>query len=188
MLQLPPPPQAPEKPKAEKPRPQAPTPGSFALELPGMAPPGAKPRSKGKRDEPAWKAGTRALRKQRQKGEKGKGRLKGHLVPLQSRIGAKETAGFREKTQVIWDKPHRDAATVVNHAPEDRNLPYGDMQATAWLAGLISPGLTGVMEDISLSGSRGVVLALVAITTLWLLLRKRWQDQCSCSWPMEPAR
>ena len=73
LLQLPPPPQAPEKPKPEKPRPQAPTPGSFALDLPGMAPPVAKPRSKGKKTEPAWKAGTRALRKQRGKGEKGKG-------------------------------------------------------------------------------------------------------------------
>ena len=55
-------------------------------------------------------------------------------------------------------------------------MPYGDMQATAWLAGLISPGLTGVMQDISRLGSRGVVLALVAITALGLLLRKRWQD------------
>jgi len=76
LLQLPPPPQAQEKPKMEKPRPQAPTPGSFFLDLPGMLPPAAKPRSKGKRDEPAWKAGTRALRKKwkkRDKGEKGNG-------------------------------------------------------------------------------------------------------------------
>ena len=73
-LQLPPPPQAPEKPKAEKPRPTAPTPGSFTLDLPGMLPPATKPRSKGKKSEPDWKAGTRALRKQREKGEKGKGR------------------------------------------------------------------------------------------------------------------
>jgi len=50
------------------------------------------------------------------------------------------------------------------------------MQATAWLTGLIGPGLTGVMQDISLLGSRGVMIALVAITALWLLLRKRWQD------------
>jgi putative RNA 2'-phosphotransferase len=74
VLQLPPPPQAPEKPKPEKPRPQAPTPGSFILDLPGMLQPVAKPRSKGKKTEPDWKAGTRALRKQRGKGEKGKGR------------------------------------------------------------------------------------------------------------------
>ena len=72
-LQLPPPPQSTEKPKPEKPRPQAPTPGSFTLDLAGMPPPGTKPRSKGKKGEPAWKAGTRALRKQRQKGEKEKG-------------------------------------------------------------------------------------------------------------------
>jgi putative RNA 2'-phosphotransferase len=72
-LQLPPPPQAPEKPKPSTPRPQAPTPGSFTLDLPGMQQPAAKPRSKGKKDEPDWKAGTRALRKQREKGGKGKG-------------------------------------------------------------------------------------------------------------------
>jgi len=50
------------------------------------------------------------------------------------------------------------------------------MQATAWLTGLISPGLTGVMQDISLLGSRGIVLAAVAVIALGLLLRKRWQD------------
>jgi undecaprenyl-diphosphatase len=55
-------------------------------------------------------------------------------------------------------------------------LPYGDVQATAWLAGLISPGLTGVMQDISRLGSRDVMLVLVAGTALGLLLRKRWQD------------
>jgi len=73
-LQLPPPPQSMEKPKPSIPRPQAPTPGSFTLDLAGVVQPGTKPRSKGKKDEPAWKAGTRALRKQREKGEKGKGR------------------------------------------------------------------------------------------------------------------
>jgi undecaprenyl-diphosphatase len=55
-------------------------------------------------------------------------------------------------------------------------LPYGDLQATAWLAGLINPGLTGAMQDISRLGSRGVVLALVAITVVGLILKKRWQD------------
>ena len=55
-------------------------------------------------------------------------------------------------------------------------MPYSDMQATAWLAGLLSPGLNGAMQDISRLGSSGVVLALVAITALGLLLRKRWQD------------
>jgi len=82
LLQLPPPPQVPEKPKAEKPRPGVPTPGSFFPDLPGMLQPPAKHRGKGKRDEPNWKSGARALRKERgkggnalaRKGEKGKGR------------------------------------------------------------------------------------------------------------------
>jgi len=70
LLQLPPPPPAPEKPKVEKPRPAAPTPGSFFPDLPGMFQPAPQDRRRGKKDEPAWKAGTRALRKQRAKGEK----------------------------------------------------------------------------------------------------------------------
>jgi putative RNA 2'-phosphotransferase len=82
LLQVPPPPPEQEKPKPEKPRPQAPTPGSFTLDLPGMFQPPAKPRAKGKKSEPAWKAGTRAFRKSGgkgskdlgEKGEKGKGR------------------------------------------------------------------------------------------------------------------
>jgi putative RNA 2'-phosphotransferase len=74
LLQLPPPPAAPEKPKPEKPRPPAPTPGTFILDLPGMFQPATKWGGRGKKDEPAWKAGTRALRKQREKGEKKKGR------------------------------------------------------------------------------------------------------------------
>jgi putative RNA 2'-phosphotransferase len=72
LLQLPPPPQTPEKPKEEKPRAAAPTPGSFFPDLPGMLPPPARLRGKGKRDEPDWKAGARALRKERKKGEKAK--------------------------------------------------------------------------------------------------------------------
>ena len=67
LLQLPPPPQAPEKPKPEKIQP--PTPGTFALDLPGMFPPAPKPKRTGKKAEPAWKAGTRALRKKRRRGE-----------------------------------------------------------------------------------------------------------------------
>ena len=80
LLQLPPPPPAPEKPKVEKARPQAPTPGSFFPDLPGMLQPPAKYQGKRKKDEPEWKSGTRALRRQRnkkdlgEKGEKGKGR------------------------------------------------------------------------------------------------------------------
>jgi putative RNA 2'-phosphotransferase len=64
-LQLPPPPQAPEKPRPERPRSTAPTPGSFTLDLPGMAPPGVKPRAKGKKSEPAWKAGMRGSNRRR---------------------------------------------------------------------------------------------------------------------------
>jgi len=71
-LQLPPPP--PDKPKPEKARPPVPTPGAFILDLPAMFQPVAEGRGKGRKREPAWKAGTRALRKQREKGEKGKGR------------------------------------------------------------------------------------------------------------------
>jgi putative RNA 2'-phosphotransferase len=74
LLQLPPPPQVPEKPKPERPRPSVPTPGSFTLDLPGMLQPAAKPRAKSKKTEPDWKAGTRAFRKNREKGQKGKGR------------------------------------------------------------------------------------------------------------------
>jgi putative RNA 2'-phosphotransferase len=69
LLQLPPPPQVPEKPKPEKIPP--PTPGTFALDLPGMFQPPPKPHGKTKKDEPAWKAGTR---KERRKGEKEKWR------------------------------------------------------------------------------------------------------------------
>jgi putative RNA 2'-phosphotransferase len=72
LLQLPPPPQVPEKPKPEKP--QLPTPGTFPLDLPGMFQPTPKHKGKGKKEEPAWKAGTRTLRKERSKAEKGKGR------------------------------------------------------------------------------------------------------------------
>lgn len=68
LLQLPAPPQVPDKPKPEKPRP--PTPGTFFPDLPGMFQPAPKHKGKGKKDEPAWKAGTRTLRKERAKGEK----------------------------------------------------------------------------------------------------------------------
>jgi putative RNA 2'-phosphotransferase len=69
LLQLPPPPQVPEKPKPEKIQP--PTPGTFFLDLPGTLPPAPKPKRTGKKSEPAWKAGTR---KERRKGEKDKWR------------------------------------------------------------------------------------------------------------------
>ncbi len=67
LLQLSSPPQVPEKPKPETPRP--PTPGTFFLDLPGTLPPASKPKRRGKKEEPAWKAGTRALRKKRRRGE-----------------------------------------------------------------------------------------------------------------------
>jgi putative RNA 2'-phosphotransferase len=69
LLQLPPPPQAAERPKAEKPRAATPTPGSFVLDLPGMLQPAAKHKGRGKKDEPDWKSGARALRKKRRRGE-----------------------------------------------------------------------------------------------------------------------
>jgi putative RNA 2'-phosphotransferase len=81
LLQLPPPPPAPEKPKPETPRP--PTPGTFFPDLAGMFYPPPKPHGKTKRDEPAWKAGTRALRKERAKGR--------------TDLGAKGEKGKREK-------------------------------------------------------------------------------------------
>jgi putative RNA 2'-phosphotransferase len=70
LLQLPPPPQTPEKPQPEKPRPPAPTPGTFFPDLAGMFQPPEKHHGKIKKDEPAWKAGARALRRERQRGEK----------------------------------------------------------------------------------------------------------------------
>jgi putative RNA 2'-phosphotransferase len=72
LLQLPPPPPEPAKP--EKPRAPAPTPGTFTLDLPGMFQPGPKSRRRGTKDEVPWKAGARALRKTREKGERGKKR------------------------------------------------------------------------------------------------------------------
>ena len=67
LLQLPTPPQAPEKPKPEKPRP--PTPGTFEPDLAKMFQPPEKLHGKTKKDEPAWKTGTR---KERRKGKKSK--------------------------------------------------------------------------------------------------------------------
>jgi putative RNA 2'-phosphotransferase len=69
VLQLAAPPQTPEKPKSEKPRP--PTPGTFVPDLGGMFQPPPQHKGKGKKAEPAWKAGTR---KERRKGEKEKWR------------------------------------------------------------------------------------------------------------------
>jgi putative RNA 2'-phosphotransferase len=67
LLQLPAPPPLPEKPKPEKARP--PTPGTFEPDLARMFQPPQKLHGKTKRDEPAWKSGTR---QERRKGKKGK--------------------------------------------------------------------------------------------------------------------
>jgi len=66
-LQVPPPPQKREKPKAEKPAPPPPLPGSVLLDLPQFLGKPADARGKGKKGEPAWKSGTRALRRERRK-------------------------------------------------------------------------------------------------------------------------
>jgi putative RNA 2'-phosphotransferase len=66
-LQIPPVPPSRETPKAEKPAPPSP-PGSLMLDLPGWLEKTVPGRGKkGKRDEPAWKAGTRALRRERRR-------------------------------------------------------------------------------------------------------------------------
>ena len=63
-LQLPQPPQQPERTRPEKPPRPLPTPGTFVLDLGQMLQPApAKIRGKGKKGEPAWKAGRRDLRK-----------------------------------------------------------------------------------------------------------------------------
>jgi len=66
LLQLPPPPQVPERPKPEMVRP---TPGTFVPDLAKLYQPPQKLHGKTKKDEPAWKSGAR---KERRKGDKGK--------------------------------------------------------------------------------------------------------------------
>ncbi len=69
-LTMPAPPPPEEKPRPAKPEAAPPTPGTFRVEFP---PAEAKAqRRRGKKEEPAWKAGARALRKERTRGEKGK--------------------------------------------------------------------------------------------------------------------
>jgi putative RNA 2'-phosphotransferase len=62
-LQLPVPPLPEEKPKAPKAAPSPPTPGTFLVDF--SSPNGKPPRPRGKKAEPDWKAGARALRKKR---------------------------------------------------------------------------------------------------------------------------
>jgi hypothetical protein len=52
------------------PHPSAPTPGTFFPDLAGMFKPPEKHHGKTKKDEPTWKAGARALRREREKGER----------------------------------------------------------------------------------------------------------------------
>jgi putative RNA 2'-phosphotransferase len=69
-LQLPSPPQKPEKPKPEKAEPPRPLPGTVVMGLPDFLGKPPRPRDKGKKGEPGWKSGTRALRRERRKREK----------------------------------------------------------------------------------------------------------------------
>ncbi len=64
-IQLPPPPLQQEKGRATKPPRPLPTPGSVILDLPQMFQPNPQFKGKGKKGEPSWKSGARALRKKR---------------------------------------------------------------------------------------------------------------------------
>jgi putative RNA 2'-phosphotransferase len=62
-LQLPPPREGREKAKTERPPRPQPTPGAVLLDIPGILQ--ETPKLRGKKGDPAWKAGARALRKKR---------------------------------------------------------------------------------------------------------------------------
>jgi len=66
-LQLPTPPQKPDKPKPEKAEPPRPLPGTVVLDLPQFLGKPTRTKDRGKKREPAWKSGTRALRRERRK-------------------------------------------------------------------------------------------------------------------------
>jgi putative RNA 2'-phosphotransferase len=67
-LQLATPPPQPEKPKPEKAAPPPrPLPGTVVLDLPEFLQKQTRGKGKGKKSEPAWKSGARALRRQRRK-------------------------------------------------------------------------------------------------------------------------
>lgn len=69
LLQLPPPPQIKEKPRPEKTlRPPQP-PGAIIMELPQLLQDTARIKGKGRKREPAWKAGARKLRQKRRREE-----------------------------------------------------------------------------------------------------------------------
>ncbi len=72
-LQLAPPPVKPVRPEKSRPEKAAPPPthpGSVMLDLPDFLAKANRPRSKDKKGEPAWKSGTRALRRERRKPDK----------------------------------------------------------------------------------------------------------------------
>ena len=56
-----------EKAKPEKAAPPRPLPGTVVLDLPEFLGKPARPKDRGKKGEPAWKSGTRALRRERRK-------------------------------------------------------------------------------------------------------------------------
>ncbi len=67
-LQLPPPPAPEKKPPLPQAAPPPPTPGTFRFGLPpAPGEPARRPDRKGKKGEPTWKAGARALRKNRRR-------------------------------------------------------------------------------------------------------------------------
>ncbi|MFZ2088431.1 MAG: RNA 2'-phosphotransferase [Desulfobaccales bacterium] len=66
-LQMATPPQKPEKPKPDKAEPPRPLPGTVVMGLPEFLGKPPRPRDKGKKGEPSWKSGTRALRRERRK-------------------------------------------------------------------------------------------------------------------------
>lgn len=66
-VQVAPPPPKPEKAKPDKAAPPRPLPGTVVLDLPQFLNKPVRGKSKGKKDEPAWKSGTRALRRERRK-------------------------------------------------------------------------------------------------------------------------
>lgn len=66
-LQLAPPPQKPEKPKPDKAVPPPPLPGTVVLNLPDVLEKPLRASRKGKKGEPSWKSGARALRRERRK-------------------------------------------------------------------------------------------------------------------------
>jgi putative RNA 2'-phosphotransferase len=91
-IQMPPPPQQQEKARPEKAPRLQPSPGSVILDLPQLfQPKPPKIRGKDKKGEPAWKAGTRGLRRQRRREDGAKGE-KGNII-----AGAKGDKGKRPK-------------------------------------------------------------------------------------------